>query len=492
MKKPNKAKLISAAALAVTMAAAMSVPAFAAAPDDLYVTDGNSTSYGNANISIDYSEAYQEEVNRSEAQESHVISYYMRTGDSGSLEFHYARVEGRSTMGGESVPGVTLPEGWYLDGYYIDGIKHTAGELASYRLTTPTLEVEVRTYPSGQNAGKDDRKETYTVTYKIRSGNKGDLVFEQVTVKGYGSTIPYADIPTLTSHFSKTYSISGYYVDGVKYSRSELAKLEITNDLDVEIRTYRDTGSDGYGWDENDAGYDWTLDLGNGVESYGYKACGCQYSCSHAYNYNFGGDIQYSIYGGLYAGGYYIPACGPQLPMAYPYTSSYATGYFNQCTVTYNPQNGEQCLTTSVWSGGRLLKPADPVCSGYEFLGWSTSKNGSTGYWRFDHNTANQNMVLYGIWRKSPSSTRGTTDINVAPQGYCKVTLKPNNGQRYDPVSVKKGNTISISGAPKCEDYTFVGWAKDKDGEILWDFENDKIYSDTTLYGVWKERSSRR
>lgn len=44
----NQIKRISHLAVAMTMAAAMTVPAFAAAPDDLYVTDGGSTSFGGA------------------------------------------------------------------------------------------------------------------------------------------------------------------------------------------------------------------------------------------------------------------------------------------------------------------------------------------------------------------------------------------------------------------------------------------------------------
>ena len=138
---------------------------------------------------------------------------------------------------------MTLPDGWYFDGYYVNGVKYTAGGLAGLTLTGPTLEVEVRTYPSEQNVGKDDRDETYKILFYVRSGDKGELTNEQTTVIGYGSNIPYKDIPVLESRFAKDYSITGYYVDGVKYTRSQLAKLDITGDLDIEVRTYRDTGS---------------------------------------------------------------------------------------------------------------------------------------------------------------------------------------------------------------------------------------------------------
>lgn len=494
MKRPYL-KRISSAALAVTMAAAMAVPAFASeAPDDLYVTDGGSTSFGNEfRVDVDYDTDYQEEVNKKPEVSSHVVSFYLRTGDKGSLEFNWARVEGRDTLGGANVPAVTLPDGWYLDGYYVNGRRYTAGELAGYLLTEPTLEVEIRTYPSEQNVGKDDRKETYKILFFVRSGDKGELTSEQTTVVGYGREIPYKDIPVLTSRFAKDYSISGYYVDGVKYNRSELANYEVTGDLDIEVRTYRDTGSRSSGktsgWKDERDEYDWACDLGVQL-----KACGCQYDlCPHTYAYNYGGDIQYSRYGGMYVNGYYYPSTAylPASVGAYPYLTPYATPVFGQCTVTFIPQNGQQALTTSVWGGGLLAAPVTPVCQGYRFLGWSTSPYGKTGYWDFYRDTVNQNLVLYGIWTKNNAAPARTpakeTIIDVDLAGYCRVTLKPGNGQEYDPVAVKQGNTLRINGDPTCKGYTFVGWAKDSDGVEMWDMTHDKVTGNMVLYGVWEK-----
>ncbi len=491
----KKIQRISQVALAVTMAAAMAVPAFAAAPDDLYVTDGGSTGYGGSfGTKVDYDPEYEAAVKATPDEASHVVSFYMRTGDKGSLEFDWARVKGRDTLGGANVPGVTLPDGWYLDGYYVNGRKYTAGELAGYQLAGPTLEVEIRTYPSEQNVGKDDRSETYKILFYVRNGDKGDLTSEQTTVIGYGSKIPYSEIPTLTSRFSGNYSISGYYVDGVKYSRSSLAKMDVTGDLDIEVRTYRDAGSrvEGKtsGWRDDKDDYDWAYDMGVQL-----KPCGCQYDlCSHTYPYNYGADAQYSRYGGMYVGGYYYPASAvfPALPGAYPYVSSYATSAFGQCAVTFVPQNGQDPLTTSVWAGGRLAAPVAPVCRGYRFLGWSTSPAGKTGYWDFYRDSVNQNLVLYGIWMKNSNTAPARTPakettIDVDLDGYCRVVLKPGNGQEYDPVAVKQGNTLRINGDPTCKGYTFVGWAKDEDGEQMWDAAHDKVTRNMTLYGVWEK-----
>ncbi len=38
---------------------------------------------------------------------------------------------------------------------------------------------------------------------------------------------------------------------------------------------------------------------------------------------------------------------------------------------------------------------------------------------------------------------------------------------------------------PERAQYAFSGWAKDTDGEALWNFESDELEGDTTLYAVW-------
>lgn len=259
-------------------------------------------------------------------------------------------------------------------------------------------------------------------------------------MKGKGNTIPYADIPTLTGRFAANYSISGYYVDGVKYSRSELAKLPIAGDL-----------GNGYG-------------------------------------------VQPSVYGGVYIDGYYYPPGTYAWPSAYPCTGIYAAPYvspFEQCTVTFDPQSGHQCLITQVWKGGQLVRPENPRCSGYIFLGWSTSKDARTGYWKFDRDTVNQNLVLYGVWKKNTPSRQNTVDtskvIRSNMEGYCAVALQPNNGASYSPVLVKQGNNLRISGVPQREGYRFVGWSKDPFGNKLWNFNRDTVGCDLTLYGIWKK-----
>ena len=54
-------------------------------------------------------------------------------------------------------------------------------------------------------------------------------------------------------------------------------------------------------------------------------------------------------------------------------------------------------------------------------------------------------------------------------------------------MAVKQGYALRINGNPTCKGYTFVGWAKDADGEEMWDMNRDKVTGNLTLYGVWEK-----
>ena len=50
--------------------------------------------------------------------------------------------------------------------------------------------------------------------------------------------------------------------------------------------------------------------------------------------------------------------------------------------------------------------------------------------------------------------------------------------------------TISVPKSPVAKGYKFVGWYKDKECKELWNFSNNKITGDTTLYAKWKACSN--
>lgn len=66
-----------------------------------------------------------------------------------------------------------------------------------------------------------------------------------------------------------------------------------------------------------------------------------------------------------------------------------------------------------------------------------------------------------------------------------EITFVPNNGQSPHTVTVDDGSLLPEPADPIREGYTFTGWYKDVGFVAAWDFANDKVTSNTTLYAGW-------
>lgn len=116
--------------------------------------------------------------------------------------------------------------------------------------------------------------------------------------------------------------------------------------------------------------------------------------------------------------------------------------------------------------------------SGYEFLGWGTSKTTTTvTYQPGQSYTENKSITLYAIW-KAISYTI-TFDANGGNNAPASMVIEAN--AEFDTTKIAK---------PTRTNYIFLGWARTstttepefKDGIIY----VGSFYEDTTLYAVWK------
>lgn len=57
----------------------------------------------------------------------------------------------------------------------------------------------------------------------------------------------------------------------------------------------------------------------------------------------------------------------------------------------------------------------------------------------------------------------------------------------YDIQEVKHGGLVTRPTAPKKEGYVFSGWYKDIECTIVWKFETDKVYEDTTIFAKFSK-----
>ena len=81
------------------------------------------------------------------------------------------------------------------------------------------------------------------------------------------------------------------------------------------------------------------------------------------------------------------------------------------------------------------------------------------------------------------------TEIPDNPSDKYTVVFDSNNGRFSNTYSleltVNTGSLLTVPEEPIRDGYVFVGWAKNSEGTQLWDFSNDKVVNNITLYAVW-------
>ncbi len=123
-----------------------------------------------------------------------------------------------------------------------------------------------------------------------------------------------------------------------------------------------------------------------------------------------------------------------------------------------------------------VKKPTDPSKTGAKFLGWYKEKEYITK-WDFEKNKATEPITLYAKWQ----------------QDEYKVTFKANGGSPSDQeITVPKAKKIPSDKIPslKRKGYKFIVWCEDKKLKTPWDFKNNNVDRNITLYAKWKKVSS--
>lgn len=124
----------------------------------------------------------------------------------------------------------------------------------------------------------------------------------------------------------------------------------------------------------------------------------------------------------------------------------HATGYQTYCTACGGDHKsyGYSARVYTNSSGTGLT----PTCTGYKFLGWSTSSTATTPmYYSGDTYSTNADLTLYGVWQKAYTIAVYPFSGQIAPAAGT-VT----GGGTYD-----YGNTVTITATPNI-DYVFDGW----------------------------------
>lgn len=131
--------------------------------------------------------------------------------------------------------------------------------------------------------------------------------------------------------------------------------------------------------------------------------------------------------------------------------------------------NGDTTKKITIDPGDRVLKPNDPAKDNAIFKGWYKDAECTQ---EFDFNTRikDDETTLYAKWENLQTFEVSFDWLNVPSQ-----TVGPND-------KVTKPATD-----PEYPHKDFVGWYKDAEGTQPWDFDNDVVTSDMTLYPKFED-----
>lgn len=142
-------------------------------------------------------------------------------------------------------------------------------------------------------------------------------------------------------------------------------------------------------------------------------------------------------------------------------------------TVKFNSNGGSSVPSQIVESGQKVSKPADPIRTGYTFVGWYTNSRLTSAY---NFNTAvTRNLTLYAKW---------TVEI---PSEFT-VKFETNGGNVIADQIVKRGGTVVRPADPVRDGYVFEGWYADDQFNQFYNF-SATVSKNITLYARWADMS---
>lgn len=161
------------------------------------------------------------------------------------------------------------------------------------------------------------------------------------------------------------------------------------------------------------------------------------------------------------------PEPDPELGFYYLYTDTKSPEL--TYTVYFNTDGGTEMESIQAVANTLLLRPDDPEKIGYEFKGWFKDNN-FTDPWDFDNDRIKGVTTLYAKFEIQTFT----------------VTFNNNGkGESVESVEVPYGMNILEPDQLTEEGYTQEGWFTDSGLTNEWDFDNDVVTSDMTLYANW-------
>lgn len=153
--------------------------------------------------------------------------------------------------------------------------------------------------------------------------------------------------------------------------------------------------------------------------------------------------------------------------------------------VTFKKNNGTTDDSVKVFTGGKVIEPIRPIKDGHTFGGWFNDIDLVVGKWIFTEDVVTDNMTLYAKWIPNPPPPTTGGDSYVPTPTYT-LTFDTTGGSTISPRRYTYYQKPGIPEVPTKEGFTFSGWYKERAFENAWNFDEDFITKDTTLYAKWR------
>ena len=154
---------------------------------------------------------------------------------------------------------------------------------------------------------------------------------------------------------------------------------------------------------------------------------------------------------------------------------------YQRYTISYNANGGSGTMDDSYRRHGYVVGIAtnEFTRSGYSFVGWATSSNGSVTYESGDAYSENADITLYAVWRETNTITFYPNYPTSSSAGT-PVTRTKNYGVSFS-IGSASSYGFSVTG------YTFNYWTTGENGTGTI-YQTNSSYStnaDLTLYAQW-------
>lgn len=143
------------------------------------------------------------------------------------------------------------------------------------------------------------------------------------------------------------------------------------------------------------------------------------------------------------------------------------TERYDTYTVTFESNGGTAVSPQTVKKWSKVVKPQDPVKSGYYFVNWVNSTDNNV--FNFDNATVTNNITLKAVWDDKTQ--------------YFTVNFNTDGGSYVRPQRLKKGEKVVKPNSPTKNGYDFVCWTDDR-GET-YSFDNKTVDDNLTLTAKW-------